>query len=107
MLNKKYSRFCRIETDKKGKYPLRPANISAKLISIFTPMTDSFTPQGWTSPFFTKEAYDKYLEENEYDHNGKFRREDQDIFDWLMEDKEILDMGADGMTMKETLAMLK
>jgi len=67
----------------------------------------SFTPQGWTSPFFTKEAYGKYLEENDYVHNDRLRPEGQDIFDWLMEDQKILDIGADGMTMKETLAMLK
>jgi hypothetical protein len=67
----------------------------------------SFTPKGWTSPFFTEEAYSKYLEENEYVHNDRLRPAGQDVFDWLMEDKKILDIGADGMTMKETLAMLK
>ncbi len=76
--------------------------------SIFHNMTNtSFTPKGWTTPFFTKEAYDKYLEENENVHNDRLRLQGQDIFDWLMEDKKILDIGADGMTMKETLAMLK
>jgi hypothetical protein len=70
-------------------------------------INSSFTPKGWTSPFFTKEAYSKYLEESEYVHNDKLRSEGQDIFDWLMEDQKLLDIGADGMTMKETLAMLK
>ena len=47
------------------------------------------------------------MEENDYVHNDRLRPEGQDIFDWLTEDQKILDIGADGMTMKETLAMLK
>jgi hypothetical protein len=43
----------------------------------------------------------------EFVHNCRIRPDEQDIFDWLLEHKNILDMGADGMTMKETFEMLK
>jgi hypothetical protein len=54
----------------------------------------SFIPQGWASPFFTKEAYGNYLEENDYVHNDRLRSEGQDIFFFFFEDKKILDIGA-------------
>jgi len=40
-------------------------------------------------------------------HNERTRPKEQDFFDWLLEHKDLLDVGADGMTMAETLRALK
>ena len=62
---------------------------------------------GWAEQFFTEAGYERYLKKEEFVHNCRIRPDEQDIFDWLFEHKDILDMGADGMTMKETFEMLK
>ena len=68
---------------------------------------DAFIPNGWSTPFFTKAAYQNYLKNDECIHNERIRPKEQDFFDWLLEHKDILDVGADGMTMAETLRTLK
>jgi len=61
----------------------------------------------WSERFFSDAGYDRYLKKEDFDHNCRIRPDDQDIFDWLLERKEVLNIGAEGMTMKETFEILK
>jgi len=63
--------------------------------------------ESFEKSFFTLDGYREYANSMEYSHNSRMRPDDQDIFDWLMEDKESMEKGSIGETITETLRSLK
>jgi hypothetical protein len=68
---------------------------------------DNFARKDFEKSFFTSEGYREYATDMEYSHNSRMRPDDQDIFDWLMEDEESMEKGAIGETIGETLRSLR
>ena len=66
-----------------------------------------FSQKDFEKSFFTSSGYREYANSLEYSHNSRMRPDNQDIFDWLMEDKESMEKGAIGETIVETLRSLK
>ncbi|MDR3001884.1 MAG: hypothetical protein LBU89_11545 [Fibromonadaceae bacterium] len=67
----------------------------------------NFSQKDFEQSFFTRDGYEEYASGMEYSHNSRMRPDDQDIFDWLMEDKESMRKGAIGETIEETLRSLR
>jgi len=70
-------------------------------------MNETFNEKDFEKSFFTSSGYTEYANSMEYSHNSRMRPDNQDIFDWLMEDKESMEKGAIGETIVETLRSLK
>jgi len=68
---------------------------------------NGFNQKDFEKSFFTFDGYKEYANSMEYSHNSRIRPDNQDIFDWLMEDKESMEKGAIGETITETLRSLK
>ena len=66
-----------------------------------------FSQKDFEESFFTSDGYREYASSMEYSLNSRMRPDDQDIFDWLMEDKESMEKGAIGETIEETLRSLR
>jgi hypothetical protein len=68
---------------------------------------NNFCEENFEKSFFTSDGYKEYASGMEYSHNSRMRPDGQDIFDWLMEDKESMEKGATGETIEETLRSLR